>query len=426
MRITRDDLVRWTLLLDAVVVSSMGMAYWGSWTGPIDALGIQLPPNFDGDLAPWRAVSMSGLFGGALLLSGAALFVLSRSRDRERVYLGIPALIAGHGLLGFIAFAKVTAFDFPDAAHWLVIGLVLPIVPLGAGLLLSPEVGISPGTSWERQLRAEARSVERVRLARDLHDSVKQEIYAVDTQLATTLARWDRDPAGARLALSQARASTQDAMTQIAALLDGLCAEPRESTGFVDGLRHQCEVLTLRTGARVVVDVGEIPRVGRVASDVMTNLFWMVQEALSNVARHSGAKLVYVGAGLEATHGHEQFVVSIHDDGIGFDVEAQKRAPSASLGLRGLGTRAREMGAALAIASQSGEGTRIEVRVPVQPDGHGICSRVFVSALCPMLAGMLWMLSWPEWSPYLRPFILGLAAVCLASGAWFAFTWRFR
>jgi signal transduction histidine kinase len=67
---------------------------------------------------------------------------------------------------------------------------------------------------YEEHTRRAARVEERTRLARDLHDAVKQQLFAIQTSAATAQARFDTDAAGAQSAIEQVRVSARDAMTQ--------------------------------------------------------------------------------------------------------------------------------------------------------------------------------------------------------------------
>ena len=285
MRTRTGQVLRWMLLSDAVMMAVIGFVFWGSYPGPLRAMGIPLPEGY-GDLAPWRAVGMAGLFGGALIAFAAVLLALALSRDHERLLLSAPIVILGTSVFGFVASAKVTAFGFPTLAHWLVVALVAPagfltiglVFELGREMLMPPEA---------LRLRDAAGQAERSRLAQDLHDSVKQQIYSIQAHLAAADARWDSDGQGARTALAHARTGARDAMREMAALLDRLQDDPVEAVGLVEALRRQCEALGFQTGAQVTTEFGTLPDTGRFDPAVMNALFRIGQEALANVARHA-------------------------------------------------------------------------------------------------------------------------------------------
>src|SRR5690606_2735676 len=84
---------------------------------------------------------------------------------------------------------------------------------------------------YDAQIREAARVEERSRLARDLHDAVKQQLFVIQTGAATSEVRFDSDPAGAREALAQIRTAAREATTEMEALIDELQATPLENVG---------------------------------------------------------------------------------------------------------------------------------------------------------------------------------------------------
>ena len=87
--------------------------------------------------------------------------------------------------------------------------------------------------STEEQIRQAARQEERARLARDLHDAVKQQFFVIQTAAATAQARFETDPDGAKTAVDQVRSSAREAMTEMEAMLEQLQAAPLENAGLV-------------------------------------------------------------------------------------------------------------------------------------------------------------------------------------------------
>jgi signal transduction histidine kinase len=419
MRIRSGQILRWILFSDAAMMAIIGFVFWGSYPGPLQAMGIPMPEGY-GDLASWRAVAMAGLFGGALIAFAVVLLALALSRDYERLILSAPIVILGTSAFGFVAFAKVTAFGFPTVAYWLVVALVAPagFLTIGFVLEIARETLVSPETL---RLKGAAAQAERSRLAQDLHDSVKQQIYSIQAHLAAADARWDTDGQGARTALAHARTGARDAMREMAALLDRLQDDPVEAVGLVEALRRQCEALGFQTGAQVTTEFGALPDTDRFDPAIMNALFRIGQEALANVARHARPTRVGVFAGVIGGSGSEErFLFRIHDDGSGFDANAIDKTTVAGMGLRNMGARAREIGATLAITTAVGQGTSVEVTLP-SPSRHAASIRtarhLLVGIGLPTLTLLAWSAHWPEWSPYLRPFVItGLLTIVLLGG----------
>ncbi len=211
-------------------------------------------------------------------------------------------------------------------------------------------------SQYEQQIRLFAAQEERNRLARDLHDSVKQQVFAIQTAAATAETRLATDPAGARTALAQVRESARDSMAELDVLLDQLQAAPLDNTGLVEVIRRQCEAVRLRTGADVACDIGTLPPNAALLPGTHQALARVVQEALSNAARHARATRVHVG--LDRVGSHLQLTVS--DNGSGYDADAE----SAGMGLRNIRARAEEIGGEAHVGTRPGEGTTILVTLP--------------------------------------------------------------
>lgn len=211
---------------------------------------------------------------------------------------------------------------------------------------------------YEEQIRAAAGQEERNRLARDLHDSIKQQIFAIQTTAAAAQARFDTDPTGARAAIESVRSSAREAMAEMEAMLDQLRAAPLESVGLVEALRKQCEALQFRTGAVVTLDVGEMPAPDKLPPGAAQSILRIAQEALANVARHARATEVKVS--LNTSEGN--CVLKVKDNGSGF---VPGEASQTGMGLSNMRARAAEQGGKLTINSNPREGTRLLATIPL-------------------------------------------------------------
>jgi signal transduction histidine kinase len=200
---------------------------------------------------------------------------------------------------------------------------------------------------------------ERNRLARELHDSIKQQIFSINISAAAAQARWESDPQGVQAALGDVRRSAQEVMVEMSALLQQLSPVPLEKVGLRQALRDQCEALGYRTGAEVVAEFGELPDDDRLPPGAQESLFRIAQEALSNVARHARAGQVRLYLGQRETG--SPLVLEIQDDGQGFDVAADH----GGMGLDNVRQRVQVLGGELEIESAPGAGTRIHASVPL-------------------------------------------------------------
>lgn len=211
-------------------------------------------------------------------------------------------------------------------------------------------------STYEAQIREAAGQEERHRLARDLHDSIKQQIFVMHTAAATAEARLDSDPAGTRAAIGQVRNSAREAMAEMEALLEQLRASPLENTGLVEALKKQCEALRFRTSADVRFSLGDLPPNETLPPGAQQAIFRVAQEALANVGRHARAKHVTVA--LDSTPFSVQLRVG--DDGVGFDPAQADRG----MGLGNMRSRVEALGGALRLTSEPGKGTLVRVSVP--------------------------------------------------------------
>jgi len=219
-----------------------------------------------------------------------------------------------------------------------------------------PESAEQLRSQFEQQIRQSVRLEERNRLARDLHDSIKQQIFTIQTAAATAQARFDGDQGGAKQALNQIRDSAREAMLEMQAMLDQLRAEPLENASLIEAIRKQCEALEFRTGARVEFTFGKLPPSEALPPGAHHAILRVAQEALSNVARHARASKVAVS--LNSSLDLVEF--KVQDDGAGFDPNAVARG----LGTEGMRGRAEEMRGKFELTSRPGGGTSIEFAVP--------------------------------------------------------------
>jgi len=211
------------------------------------------------------------------------------------------------------------------------------------------------------QMGVAAAQQERNRLARDLHDSIKQQLFSIQMSTAAAQARWETDPEGARRAVAAARAGAHEALAEMNALLQQLSPAPLEKVGLVQALRDQCEALGYRSGAAVAVAIGALPDDADFPPGAQEALFRIAQEALSNIARHARAQ--HVTLSLSQAQPGGPVALEIHDDGQGFDAAT---APQ-GMGLNNIRQRVAALGGKLEIQSTPGAGTTLCARVELTP-----------------------------------------------------------
>ncbi|MCI0395896.1 MAG: sensor histidine kinase [Chloroflexi bacterium] len=197
---------------------------------------------------------------------------------------------------------------------------------------------------------------ERNRLARELHDSVKQQVFATVMQVGAARALLPADPEAAQRHLAEAEQLARQAQQELTGLIQELRPAALEDRGLSEALRTYLADWSRRTGVAAQVRLqGERP----LPLEVEQALFRVAQEALANVTRHSGAGAADVHLAWEAGDA----VLTVADDGVGFDpAEAEQR----SFGLRTMRERVESLGGRLDIDSAPGQGTRITARLKAE------------------------------------------------------------
>ncbi len=196
---------------------------------------------------------------------------------------------------------------------------------------------------------------ERNRLARELHDAVKQQVFAAGMQLAAARRYLPHDLPRAQSALGQAEALLQQAQQELTALLRELRPAALQGRGLVAALREYLQEWSQRTGIEADLQVqGQ----RRLPLEIEQALWRIVQEALANVARHSQARRVQIRLAWEA----ESIRLSVSDDGRGFVPTAGR---GRGLGLTSMAERARGLGGEFHLRSAPGQGTQVTVVLPL-------------------------------------------------------------
>lgn len=214
--------------------------------------------------------------------------------------------------------------------------------------------------AWLQQAEQAAAQSERSRLARDLHDSIKQQLFSIQMSAAALKRNLDDPSARSEAVLSDLQEATQAALSEMNALLQQLAPAPLERVGLVEALRAQCEALGYRAGIEVSTEFGSMPSMDSLPPDAAEDLFRIGQEALSNIARHARAHSARLYLGRRAPTG--PLLLEISDDGQGFDPDAASNGQ----GLTNLRERAAALGSVFQLRSAPGKGTTLSIFLPVR------------------------------------------------------------
>lgn len=209
--------------------------------------------------------------------------------------------------------------------------------------------------------RLQAAECERARWARELHDETLQGLAGLHVLLFSAARATTVEGMGDRIA--EAQEQIEDEMEKLRGLISELRPAALDDLGLAASVRDLAE--RIRVAYRLEVEtVVDLPAPGggpqRRASDVETAAYRIVQESLSNAARHAGASRVVV----ELSRRNGVLEVRVRDDGTGFD----PGNAGSGFGLRGMRERVDLLDGTIEISSGAGRGTQVAAALPLGPD----------------------------------------------------------
>jgi two-component system nitrate/nitrite sensor histidine kinase NarX len=206
-------------------------------------------------------------------------------------------------------------------------------------------------TQLSQQLADAAVTEERNRIARELHDSVTQNLYTVATISDTVPDIWDTHPEETRKALNNLRRLSRGALAEMRILLLELRPSSLLEKSLGQLLQQLGEGIEGRSRIQATTSIVSdqiFP------DDVQVALYRIAQEALNNVIKHSEATQATIGL----YHVPDQVTLSVRDNGHGFDMQTMEYG---GFGLENMQERARQINAKLDIKSELKKGTEITV-----------------------------------------------------------------
>ncbi len=196
---------------------------------------------------------------------------------------------------------------------------------------------------------------ERNRLARDLHDSVKQQVFAISMQIGATKVLLKRDTNAAEVRLNEAEKLVKQAQQELTSLIRELRPVALEGKGLIAALRELATDWTKQTNIVATLQVEGVEgtlNAQTLPLAVEEALFRVAQEALSNVARHSNATLAQMTLAIA----DDSVTLSVTDNGQGFDATQHG---SLGVGLLSMQERMKALGGDVRVESTPGKGTCI-------------------------------------------------------------------
>jgi signal transduction histidine kinase len=267
-----------------------------------------------------------------------------RAHPDMRSFLGVPIRSRGGVLGAFYLTEKEGAAEFSEADERLIV-------------LLAAHAAIAIENARLHERSRELSIVEeRNRLARELHDSVTQQLFGVVLAAQSAgelLARGDRTAAEE---VERVQALARGAMDELRSVVFELRPASLEAEGLAQALRKHVDVLRRVSGRAIELRIAAPPPLGAPAAG---QVFRIAQEALQNALRHAEAERIEV----RLEDGAGRLVLTVADDGRGFDPSAPILR-SRRLGLTSMEERATELGGRLTVQSHPGDGTTVRLEVP--------------------------------------------------------------
>jgi signal transduction histidine kinase len=214
---------------------------------------------------------------------------------------------------------------------------------------------------------------ERQRLAREIHDTLAQDFASIIVHLERTeqINHLDHSPAKGHLDL--ARSVAREGLEESRRMLGALRPEILEQRALPEALSRVCEEWSRRTGIESKLSITGAPE--PLHPDIELTLLRGVQEGLTNVARHAGARTTAV----TLSYMEDLIVLDVQDDGKGFVPTASSDGRS-GLGLAGMRERVESLQGSLQVESVLGEGTTLSLTLPVlRPVGGDTAAEVTAS-----------------------------------------------
>jgi signal transduction histidine kinase len=260
-------------------------------------------------------------------------------------FLGVP-IVVEDAVLGAIYVAnKCDGVRFTEDDEYL-----LTLLAAHAG------IGLRHARLYERS-RELTIIEERTRIARELHDAVAQKLFSLrlTAEAAATLA--GRDPARAAEQVARVAELSGEALGELRSVIDALRPAELVDDGLVATLAKHVDVLDRVHDAHVRLEGTALPRL---PADVEDAALRIAQEAMHNALRHGAPASVTVRLDVS----HEQLLLEVADDGLGFDVDAARRT-SRRLGLASMRDRAAGVGGSLTVRSVPSAGSVVRLEVPI-------------------------------------------------------------
>jgi len=212
---------------------------------------------------------------------------------------------------------------------------------------------------FSRQL-LQSQEQERKRLAGELHDSLGQNLLVAKNLALSGASTCAPESASAKV-LAEISQSLSAALTETRNISKALRPPELDRLGLTKALSDMVQRAGEASGIACRIQLEDID--GLLPESQEINLYRLVQEGMNNVVRHSRAR----EAGIEIRHHPDHLALRLADNGVGFDPDGRAAEEHTGSGIKAMEERARVAGGEFRLTSQPGNGTVLEVRIPVQP-----------------------------------------------------------
>jgi|GEM_PF-1425742 len=206
-------------------------------------------------------------------------------------------------------------------------------------------------------------SEERNRLARELHDSVTQELFSMTMIAGALPALMERKPDLAKERIARLHDLSRGALAEMRALLFALRPAALAEEGLIAAITKQAAAVESREGIKVHLDLAGDDHLPRPREEAFYRIF---QEALNNIVKHARAQNVWITLAI----GADASTLSVRDDGVGLAASVPAQLPT--MGMTSMRERVEELGGSFRVESAPGRGTTIAVSVPAGAPEAGV------------------------------------------------------
>jgi signal transduction histidine kinase len=319
-----------------------------------------------GPRGPVELLVSRGLFGGALLTAVPAVLGAWLSGKRGALpwaAFAVAVTALGELVTAFPNFSAIRFITGPVVAQ----GVAVAVLAYFVGSLADQQRAEQRQLEQaNRQLAEQGRvreqlaaSRERMRLSRDLHDTLAHTLAGLIVQLKAIGMLLDKQPEAAKREVLKAEGAARQGLDDTRAAIGDLRATMVRDLGLSGALQRQVQTMNERGTTRASFQhIGDEPALSDTEAE---GLFRIAQEALNNVQRHAGASQASVtleSSPSAADPELRRVTIVVVDDGVGFDANT---LDDSRFGLRGMRERAEELGAHLRVDSAAGRGTAVSV-----------------------------------------------------------------